>query len=937
MEVLGALVARARPAEDLPVLEAALEALYAEATRAGSEQLEALGHALDAHAHIPAIAAWRALISFALSGGRSGDHQLAAACAAAPPRTAWLVRSDAARLIWEQRGPEDAWHSIADVEAVPADEPWQDQSPMVLQAILLKLRLAAATGRWAIHDRLVEPSWKYWTTTDQPHAVHVRIVCADHDVIRGHYLNAASTMEQLVPIARGDLLRALLCIRMHALVACASDREDTELREAIRTTRAAWHAAPGSSQQPSIEGSDIDSHALPPEEREAFEARFAQLDRHAGFLVDGQCPERATTVAEALARERVVYRVPDRRARIRGLFTLLDDCDALIRRGELTNSGDDHIKLRLLWSRLVIDLRDTGRYIDCERILDEVIDETTARGMLPLQISAYDQRAVLWTQLADPQWQKAVEDAGRAGTYASTLLGENTAAAGAASRFVMARALLRNLLPVFDRVVTLLAEHAQLVEPRNAEPRAEWSQDRRARWYRFGRALYDYVEQSHVLALQEARRAYGGGEKPVPHRFAMYVSDGSVESPLPRFQKALREHDAVLHYFVADRYLLAFVYTRVQFEWVLVDIASNMNEHEVSIMPSDAHTALRRTLERCRLWIQGSLAPDDEAMAAPFHTLLFPNAVVTILHRERVRHLRIIPHDVLYRVPFGRLRCGAEQVATRFSSSLHATGAIAAESAAHRGKHRRRKTLAYLIGPDIDNVAAEQRSIRRNMSRIAPLAQFVAVDATSSAGMESVRRHLMDADIVHFACHGSRQIQRREASLKLGGRLRLSEVPTLVVPHCGLMVLQSCWTGWMEHERTNPVQGFPQALCDIGAGAVIAPLVQVPQSLTPVFADAFYRALRFLPAERALATALDVLRKYGALLASRASHEARRDWEEYGPIDVMEYRYVGLTNMDLTGGVWRRLIGRTCFRLWCWRLRRAYGQRERLAAGSHTK
>ena len=125
----------------------------------------------------------------------------------------------------------------------------------------------------------------------------------------------------------------------------------------------------------------------------------------------------------------------------------------------------------------------------------------------------------------------------------------------------------------------------------------------------------------------------------------------------------------------------------------------------------------------------------------------------------------------------------------------------------------------------------------------------------------------------------------------------------------------------MDHRRTNPVQGFPQAFCDAGAGAVIAPLTQIPQILAPFFSEVLYRALRFLPAEQALQRTLEVLRTHGDLLVAR-DPEAAKVLEEHGSMDVFEYRYTGATGLTL-GGFASRCVGRLSFWWWERRLRRA--------------
>ncbi|HWN68656.1 MAG TPA: CHAT domain-containing protein, partial [Haliangium sp.] len=249
----------------------------------------------------------------------------------------------------------------------------------------------------------------------------------------------------------------------------------------------------------------------------------------------------------------------------------------------------------------------------------------------------------------------------------------------------------------------------------------------------------------------------------------------------------------------------------------------------------------------------------------------------------------------------------------------------------HVLRPRRRKLLGYLSGPDLPGVEREHAAIRAGLGRAPALAHLVAIDSSQARSTEEVVGHIAGVDVLHVACHGVRPSERREAHVRLGtGPWKLSAIASLHMHHCALAILQSCWTGWMEHERANPVQGFAQAFCDAGVGAVIAPLVAVPDALTPVFAEVLYRTLRFLPAERALRRTLDILREHGPELVA-GDERASRDLQELGPLDALEYRYVGQTGLTLGGNRAARVMGW----LSCWRwLRRLRRQRRRRAAAA---
>jgi hypothetical protein len=908
------------------VLEAALEDLYTQACEHGRERLRELAGVLARPPVPPSAPAWRYLVDLCLAHDGATLARLDDALAKAPPRTAWLVGSEAARLVCQAVGPRAAWQRIAPIEPVTAAEPWLDDGPLVIHAVLLKLRLAAASGSWSIHDALLKPLEARFGGPGDPRGARVRMAGADHDVMRGRYQRAAATLDELEPHCRGDLRLELLAIRLHALVACAADQRDTSLAAAIDDILAAIE------QALTAPVNEID--ALPAAHRRELVARIDQLREHAGAHAHELEVDQVESLASALAVERRARRGQTPRPPDEVLAALLPRVEALL----LRDGADEHLeawlKLRLLWCRLIVDISDTERYETCEAALTDIIEDATSAGLLPLAMSGHDQRAVVRARDPIAAWDDALADAGEAGALAVRLLAYSSSPPAGAGARVMERALLGTLLPVLDRVIDLLLVGAGAIESSGGRTRAGWDEARRARWLRFGRAIHDYIEQSQVLALKEARHAYGAGDTPIPHRFALVAPGQEPASPLPRLRRALRPGDAVVQYFVTGRFLVIFIYDREHFDWVTVDVVTELADAGGRLGAPTAHAGLLHVLAECDAWLKGESTAAHEASAAPLCRLLLPDAVVAHLEKSGAVHVRIVPHDVLYRVPFGRLRRGGAPLAAQVSLSLHPTAGLAAESAAAVTRARRRKILGYLLGPGLARAARERAVIQEGMGRDR-LASMRFIDASGDApgppDTDAIVQAIQDVDILHVACHGGRPFQRREAFMRLGtGPLQLSRIASLHMRRCALVVLQSCWTGWMEHERTNPVQGFPQAMCDAGVAAVIAPLVKVPDTLTPVFAQVLYRTLRFLPAERALRRALELVREHGTELVAD-DREASRDLRELGPLDVVEYRYVGRTGLNLGGGPVLRLMGRVS--LWWWRRTLRRGRARRAAAG----
>ncbi|WP_199351073.1 CHAT domain-containing protein [Haliangium ochraceum] len=891
-----------------------VENLYAEASEAGAGRLQVLGEVLTS-AGMPSSPAWRRLLELALCCDRAALSALDAALPTAPPRSRWLIEAEAARLCYRHLDAETAWARIRDLAPVPAEEPWLDDGPLVIHALLLPLRLAANVGRWDEHDTLLGASIARFSASD-PRTLRLRLASADHALLRGRYVVALRTLDAIEHGCRGDLRLQLLALRLHALVACAGPQRDSALRALVERTLAALDE---SRDAPCDE-----RDRLPSEERAALLRRVALLSDHAAAEVRAPEPEQVDSLADALAVELRARRGHTARPPLEDLAALLPRVDALLQRDDEAEDNESWARLRLLWCRLIVDLALVDRYPRCERELSELIDETARAGWVPLTMAAFDQRAVLRALAPSSRWDLAIADAGQAGNLAVTLLAE---CGGGDGSYIVERAFLRMLLPVLDRVIDLLLRGAcaQRADAR-AAPRSDELAE--TRWQRLGRAVFDYIEQSQALALQEARRAYGSAV-PSPHRFALAVPGQSLASPLPRLRRALRPRDSVLQYFVTGRFVVIFSYGRRGFEWAMVDAVEVAESDGARLERPTAHAALLHLIERCTAWLNGDGTETAAASAALLQRTVLPPAIRASLERARCKHVRVVPHDVLYRVPFGRFTWRGGLLLEQVSLSLHPTAGLAAESAERALRPRGRKRLGYLLGPDIARGAAGETAIRESLGRIAPFAELQLVDSTRAQDTEDVLAAIREVELLHVACHGTRARQRRPAYIKLGtGRWTLRDVASVQLQRCALVVLQSCWTGWMEHERSNPVQGFPQALCDAGVGAVIAPLVKVPQSLAVIFDGVFYRALRFRTAEQALRLSLTVLREFGEELVA-GDPEARRDLAELGSLDVREYRYVGSTNLALYGGFTARLAGRLSF--WWWR-RRLRRQRARRAA-----
>ncbi len=927
----------------LPGLEASLDALYALASAGGAAhvlRLEAL--LADYAGRHPAIDAWLALAGLHLSEAAVREPALAvvdAALAEAPAWTRLLVGMEAARLLWRRDGAAlPAWRRLVAVgaeaafkAALPLDD-LRRESPLLLSAACTALDLAALNGAWEAQAELALTALAMWPA-HHPRAVRVALLVADAAILQGRYREALQRLQQIrEEDARGDLRMHLFCTRLHTLVLLGKGNEP-EAQGAFKAFCAAQPAEP----EP--------EYALGEDDRRALRARVAScvasvkelrhLAEDTGFSADPvESAEEAlaTTLPRLLQREQGARRVKNVEKRVRALLSVLQEAEGLMTRDESATSPEGWIRLRLLWCRVLVDLMMHEVFEVCEQMLDGLIEEAHRFGFTPLAMLALDQRAVLRSRKSPVDWKGALLDSSAAAQIAVKLLAENANVAG--SDEGTERSLLESLLPVLDRAIELYAEGAVRVARRHptllerplgrVDEKLLDEDSARGSWLRFGRALHGYAEQAQALALEAARRAYAEGHTS-PHRFAVT----SIEEPssvVDRLREALRPGDGVLQYFVVSRYVLVFIYGRDFFDWYISVVEEN----------ESAEGALVELIGELRPWIQGEGAPQHARNVGALEALLMPEKISAALRDARVRHLRIVPHAALYRVPFGRLAPDSVPLLHRFSLSLHPTGQLAAESAqAKPFAPGQRPQLGYVVGPENEATAAgaqlvsvscaerEERALRRGVGGLAPIAKVERIDGVMLSLKEVIAR-MSQFSLLHFTCHGREGGEHgQKPSMTLGSEgdagLEPGAIVELDLHGCALVFLQSCSTGWMDHQRSNPVQGFPQAFCDAGARAVVAPLTKVPKALAPIFSSVFYRALRFLPAERALQRALEVLRAHGGALVA-ADTEAREAFIEHGStMDGFEYRYTGATGLAL-GGFVSRCVGRLSFWWFEWRL-----------------
>lgn len=905
--------ARLERNQALPALEAAFETLYA-LTREDPEVLQLLLHKLSGYGTNICGKAWLALFELrcASNGDAAPTQARLEAVRGAPHYTAVVVGTELARLVRASRGSAAAFAIVSELslaarfEALDTLTEPQLEGPLLGPSCLTLLELAGGSGAFSILDTVARAGQKLWA--GRPGQLfQIELASAEAELGRGEYTRALSRVDgKGAQFSAGARLHAA-CIELHARVSLGEGETDV-CRAVLQRCLSL------------LETCNED----PLTDRDQLRKRISWLaatNRKLAAVVDGGAgiapttPPEACSVGDLFRLEATARRERKEKQRRELLEKLVSRAEHYLE-DPAALAADEELRLRLLWCRLVMDLDLTDIFPFCESALTSTIERSRALGSRPLEMLARDQLGLLCARkTGDPG--AALIHCQAAAEIALELLARNAGGGAEVSNY--RRAYLEDLLPILDRALELQAQFALAIatlpelRAKAADPFDATlfdAQTPQGSWQRFGRSLQACAENVQALALDEARAARAAQVEQVARVPPQLSAD--TKPVLDQLRSQLRKQDAVLQYLLVGRYALVFAYGREFFLW-----------HAGVATDQAAERTIEQWVRDLNPWISGELAANREVLAN-LQELLLPRELLRTLLQADITHIRIVPHGALYRLPFGRLETPLGPLGASFSTSLHPTGTAAARAAALRyPRPPRRASLARIVGPELVETVtpvacAEQdrRAIEQALGSVASPALVCTIDG-SRQELVNVTAELPKHQLLHFLCHGQKgSALGTPASLLLaaGPRAELTAlaIGALNLSGCKLVLLQSCWTGWLDHSRTNPVQGLPQAFADAGAHAVIAPLTQVPVALAPVFSTVFYRALRFLSAELALRRALLVLRTHGPRLL-RHDAEASAAYAEWGSsYDALEYRYTGAS--DVVFGTWlSRLIGRLGF------------------------
>lgn len=831
-----------------------------------------------------------------------------------------LVGAELVRLVRDASGAAAAWRDVdalgllMHLRAFAVPSRLAHEGPLLSPACVLLFGLAAENGAFDAAEA-IERIARRLPSTASPLSSDLDLACAEADIARGEYARALKrvTQRSWPEAARGHAA----AVELSALAELGEGESD----EAVAALERCMVALGEPGGAPA--GSARSQRALLRERVITIARTSRRLTKE---LELGSVTRRAAkswSLGELFIVERAARRERDVERRNTLFSALIGRAEALLEDDTETLAPEMELRLELLWCRILVELGASTAFDACEHVLSGAVARARELGSRSLEMLALDQRAVLRARYRR-DLPAAIRDSAAAAEIAFELLQRNAHDEGVGQ---YRRSLLEELYPILERVLNLIAENAaraaELPELR-ARPVNPFdlelfeAKSPHGIWQRHGRGLHAFAETAQALALSDARRARDDGR--ADFVVAPYVPSAEPKPVLEDFMLSLKPTDAVLQYFLVDRYVLTFAYGRAFFHW-----------HLAVTQGDSAEPAIERLVASLSDWVHGSEAATRRDTLAQIRDLLLPPDLVRTLASSRIERLGIVPHGALYALPFGRLDTEFGRLGVVFSINLQPTGAEAVRSSSAGPLPTSDVSFAHVVGPEterpdpisgatepIQGWQTERAAIRAAARRIG---QLVPLDGWNS-GLAAVTRELPRQRLLHFSCHGREgdSFMSDAAMLIAGGAegtLSAAAVARCDLSNCGLVVLQSCSTGWLVHRRTHPVQGLPQAFRDAGARAVIAPLTELPTVLALLFTQVFYRALRFLSAERALRRTLELLRAHGAELV-REDARAIAAFEAWGgSFDRLEYRYLGSSNVHF-GSRFSRLLGWVSF----WRFER---------------
>ena len=307
-----------------------------------------------------------------------------------------------------------------------------------------------------------------------------------------------------------------------------------------------------------------------------------------------------------------------------------------------------------------------------------------------------------------------------------------------------------------------------------------------------------------------------------------------ASADLTEVQACLQPDEVLLAYFVARDQIVGFLLGQTQ-----VVPASNLASLEAI---SQCLDKLRFSLRREADESLNHLAQLHRALLAPFEPYL--SACPELKRRNgHIRRLIVVPHDLLFHLPFHALHDGQRYLLERFEVVYLPVASLLGRQSGQR------PLRALIVGHDHDGrLPAALKEAQAIYEILAAAADKTGIEPhlllSKDATDARLRQHAPDCGVLHLATHGVfRQDNPLFSALRLANNwLTLADVERLALPQAPLVTLSACETG-LGDLRRGDIFGLSQAFLQAGAISLVVSLWPVPDEATRQLMIHFYRNL----------------------------------------------------------------------------------------------
>jgi len=303
--------------------------------------------------------------------------------------------------------------------------------------------------------------------------------------------------------------------------------------------------------------------------------------------------------------------------------------------------------------------------------------------------------------------------------------------------------------------------------------------------------------------------------------------DAAAPISLELTREALGPDTTLIEYFRTRDKILAVVITERDLDVVEVTTASRIAESldmlRFQFMKPRLGLAYVRRFQRSLL----------DATQARLHDL-YQELLGPVRDKLKGKHLIVVPHHSLHRVPFHALFDGDAYLADSFSISYAPSASIYVQCRRRPSSLKKTSLILGIPSPDAPQIADEVRLVEA----VAPNPKvFVGPEASEAV----LREHGPQSSLIHIATHGLfREDSPMFSRIRLGDTfLTPYDLYRLALP-VDQITLSCCSTGLNVVNAGDEVMGLTRGLLCAGAKSLLLSLWDVNDTSTAEFMNVFY-------------------------------------------------------------------------------------------------